>query len=250
MEMDGYCESAGLAIEYQGQQHYKYIPLFHRDGPEDFAYQQERDHHKARLVAEHNILLLAVPASQKSDTASIREAVIKAAEDACFPLFGINREFTEMILNRSRCFSACVLTAGFRLFCSHPKFQEKTKEKVLFDILNFEPMLIGTIAKAMADGYSAQIIQKALVGRLKEKPEIIKKHGGNAPLKIRYSEFRIVLKAVLEARLALMLPGEVKNRFIAALKRIGMSANRLSRPPMHRFSACLPYAAFLACVGE
>jgi hypothetical protein len=118
MELDGYCEQAGLAIEYQGGQHYSYIPsLFHKEGPQAFARQQERDRLKAELVAARGILLLPIRASLKADPASVRAAVVKAAEDACFPLLGVNREFTEMCVRMGRPpmhrFSACLPYAAF-----------------------------------------------------------------------------------------------------------------------------------------
>lgn len=111
--------SVALPVEYQGRQHYEYIPkFFHRDGIEGFVLQQERDRLKAELVATRGILLLAVPASRKSDPASVRAAVVKAAEDACFPLLGVNREFTRMCVKMGRPpmhrFSACLPYAAFR----------------------------------------------------------------------------------------------------------------------------------------
>lgn len=117
LELDGYCEKAGLAIEYQGAQHYEFIPGFFHDSDEDFLRQVERDRWKADRTAARGILLLAVPASRQADPASVRAAVVKAAENACFPLFGVNREFTEMVLAPSRRFSSCVLSAAVGLLC-------------------------------------------------------------------------------------------------------------------------------------
>lgn len=119
LELDGYSLESGLAIEYQGIQHYEYTPkLFHQNGIEGFIRQQERDRLKAELVAARGILLLAVPASPKADQVSVRRAVIKAAEDACFPLFGINLEFTLMCAELNPVpmhrFSACLPYAAFR----------------------------------------------------------------------------------------------------------------------------------------
>jgi hypothetical protein len=72
----------------------------------------------SNISAARGILLLAVPASRKADPASVRAAVVKAAEDACFPLLGVNREFTRMCVRMGRPpmhrFSACLPYAAFR----------------------------------------------------------------------------------------------------------------------------------------
>lgn len=41
--LDGYCRELGLAFEYHGEQHYRYVPMFHRIGPEALVKQQKRD---------------------------------------------------------------------------------------------------------------------------------------------------------------------------------------------------------------
>lgn len=61
MELDGYNFELNLAIEYNGKQHYDYIPHFHRNGQIDLIKQQERDNLKAELCKENNIYLIVVP---------------------------------------------------------------------------------------------------------------------------------------------------------------------------------------------
>ena len=62
MELDGYSESLGLAFEYQGAQHYKFIPHFH--GTEsNFSYRRKMDALKRRLCKENNVLLMEIPGS-------------------------------------------------------------------------------------------------------------------------------------------------------------------------------------------
>jgi len=60
LEFDCYNESVGLAFEYQGQQHYDYIPYFHRNGTRDLEAQRERDVRKADLAIAANVTLLEV----------------------------------------------------------------------------------------------------------------------------------------------------------------------------------------------
>lgn len=60
LELDGYNKTARVAFEYNGEQHYKYIPHFHRD-PEDFNKQLERDRRKYRLCAENKVDLIIIP---------------------------------------------------------------------------------------------------------------------------------------------------------------------------------------------
>jgi hypothetical protein len=61
LEYDGYNEELKLAIEYNGEQHYKYHPFFHRNGEEDLIKQQERDSRKVELSKKNNIYLIIVP---------------------------------------------------------------------------------------------------------------------------------------------------------------------------------------------
>jgi len=60
LELDCYNEEVGLGVEYQGRQHYEFIPFFHRS-PERFASQRARDEAKARMCAERGIRLIAIP---------------------------------------------------------------------------------------------------------------------------------------------------------------------------------------------
>jgi hypothetical protein len=61
LELDGYAKDIGIAFEYDGEQHYKYIPHFHRNGIEDFHAQIERDLRKRKLCKENSIHLLTIP---------------------------------------------------------------------------------------------------------------------------------------------------------------------------------------------
>ncbi len=61
LELDGYNKELNIAFEYNGKQHYEYIPHFHKNGKEDFIKQQERDRKKYRICAEKNIKLILIP---------------------------------------------------------------------------------------------------------------------------------------------------------------------------------------------
>jgi len=61
LELDGYAKSINMAFEYNGAQHYKYVPHFHRNGIEDFKAQQERDQKKYRICKQRGIQLVLIP---------------------------------------------------------------------------------------------------------------------------------------------------------------------------------------------
>jgi len=60
LELDCYNDEMKLAIEYNGQQHYKYIPYFHKNN-EAFLNQKYRDFMKKTLCEKHGITLIEVP---------------------------------------------------------------------------------------------------------------------------------------------------------------------------------------------
>ena len=47
MELDMYNKEIGVACEYNGKQHYEYVPYFHRGGRLEFEAQVERDAREA-----------------------------------------------------------------------------------------------------------------------------------------------------------------------------------------------------------
>jgi hypothetical protein len=61
LELDGYSAALSLAFEYQGAQHFRYTPFFHRNGPIDLAAQQKRDDLKIELCAAADVRLVVVP---------------------------------------------------------------------------------------------------------------------------------------------------------------------------------------------
>lgn len=60
LELDCYDERLKLAVEYNGVQHYKYSPFFHKN-KEAFMNQKYRDELKHRMCRENGVNLIEVP---------------------------------------------------------------------------------------------------------------------------------------------------------------------------------------------
>lgn len=65
LELDIYNDGLKLAVEYNGKQHYEYVPHFHRQGKEQFRNQQYRDEIKRMLCRENGIRLIEIPHTVK-----------------------------------------------------------------------------------------------------------------------------------------------------------------------------------------
>lgn len=65
LELDMYNKQLNLAIEYNGLQHYKYIPFFHRTHKE-FLKRLDYDKQKIKLCKEQNVNLIVVPYTVKA----------------------------------------------------------------------------------------------------------------------------------------------------------------------------------------
>jgi hypothetical protein len=62
LELDMYCKELGLAIEYNGIQHYKYCSFFHKN-ENNFQKRLSDDKLKAQLCTDNKIDLIIVPSS-------------------------------------------------------------------------------------------------------------------------------------------------------------------------------------------
>ena len=76
LELDCYDRLLKLAVEYNGIQHYKYTPYFHRN-KEHFLNQKYRDDMKRRMCERNGVILIEVPYTIKLK--DIRQYII----DAC-----------------------------------------------------------------------------------------------------------------------------------------------------------------------
>ena len=56
-----------VAIEYNGRQHYDYVPYFHKGGVTDLFKQQKRDKLVKEWCEKHNIQFLEIPYNYKTD---------------------------------------------------------------------------------------------------------------------------------------------------------------------------------------
>jgi hypothetical protein len=64
LEIDCFNNELKLGIEYNGAQHYKYIPFFHKN-KEAFLNQKYRDELKKRICVENGVTLIEVPNTVK-----------------------------------------------------------------------------------------------------------------------------------------------------------------------------------------
>jgi len=60
LELDGFDENLGLAVEVQSREHYEFIEFFHKD-QDGFKLQQERDQAKVEACKKQGVTLLVVP---------------------------------------------------------------------------------------------------------------------------------------------------------------------------------------------
>lgn len=60
LELDCFDPQLRIAVEYNGVQHYRYVPFFHKN-KEAFLNQKYRDDMKRRICKENGIILIEVP---------------------------------------------------------------------------------------------------------------------------------------------------------------------------------------------
>jgi len=76
LELDCYNPELRLAVEYNGAQHYKYIPYFHKNN-EAFLNQKYRDEMKKYKCRDMGIVLIEVPYTVKNIEGHIESELLK-----------------------------------------------------------------------------------------------------------------------------------------------------------------------------
>lgn len=61
LQLDGYNEELKIAFEYNGEQHYKVVDFFFKNGEKDLIKQKKRDEIKKQLCKKNNINLIIIP---------------------------------------------------------------------------------------------------------------------------------------------------------------------------------------------
>jgi hypothetical protein len=102
LELDGYNGELRLAFEYQGIQHERYTPQFHRRGPEDFEAQRKRDDLTRERCIENFVVLIEVFASRTPHDAMrrfVREELRDLGCEGIAPDEGLcpDREFYDRV---------------------------------------------------------------------------------------------------------------------------------------------------------
>lgn len=78
LELDGYNESLGLAFEYQGAQHHRFIPFFHGDESK-FEHQKKKDAFKVKACKKNKVFLLVVNQIDSPSLNRMRQELIRVA---------------------------------------------------------------------------------------------------------------------------------------------------------------------------
>lgn len=93
-EIDGYCKELNIAFEYNGEQHYKKIKIFHKNG-RSLKQQKQRDEYIKNYCKEKEIELIIIPckkAKSKEDIESFIRSKIDSKEIINWDTFGFQNE--------------------------------------------------------------------------------------------------------------------------------------------------------------
>lgn len=83
--IDFYSEELGLAVEFNGNQHYEFSPWFHNTY-EDFLKQINRDNDIKRICKEKDIKLLSIPYCDRNNLEKILKSFIEEGRDITTPM--------------------------------------------------------------------------------------------------------------------------------------------------------------------
>ena len=78
LQLDCYNEELGIALEYQGEQHFKYVKYFH-GSVKEFKKQLERDKRKKELCEENDIFLIYL--THKDSIGDFEHIIIEKLKD-------------------------------------------------------------------------------------------------------------------------------------------------------------------------
>lgn len=78
LELDGYCKELNIAFEYNGIQHYEYVPFFHSGGSRTLEKQLKRDKLKKELCIKNNIKLYIIPYHKLSEIEEYLEKLLNS----------------------------------------------------------------------------------------------------------------------------------------------------------------------------
>lgn len=95
MELDGYCKKLGIAFEYQGKQHYEYVPIYHKTKSLDK--QKLWDELKRKKCEENNIILIEVP--YKIDYEKMPEYIIQECKKRDIEIPEITKSLDYKLMN-------------------------------------------------------------------------------------------------------------------------------------------------------
>jgi hypothetical protein len=84
LECDMYNDDLKLCIEYSGEQHYNYVPRFHKS-PADLVAQKDRDAIKRELCAKNGVKIITIPYQVHAESMPFWMCKRVAGDDALRP---------------------------------------------------------------------------------------------------------------------------------------------------------------------
>ena len=138
LELDGHCSDLDVAFEYNGKQHYEFMPFFHRSHI-NFEKQIQRDNKKAEACRKSGINKFDVPYWEATNRKSLIKYIVSSLEnfnvtilpdDIKWENFHGKRKFLEETIKNAEkvnaiCLSKVYITAKTKL-----QFQCKTCEHI------------------------------------------------------------------------------------------------------------------------
>lgn len=89
LELDCYNEELRLAVEFNGRQHYEYVPFFHRN-KEAFLNQKYRDEMKRQRCYDRGIVLIEVPYTEEPRVESFLRQKLREYQHLRDAMVGVN----------------------------------------------------------------------------------------------------------------------------------------------------------------